>query len=390
MGTIATGSLFLPRLLQGSQLLQQSGNKVLVVLQLSGGNDGLNTVIPVRNDVYYQLRPQIAISRTESLPLNDEVGLNPHLPFLKTLYDAGDLAILNNVGYENPNRSHFRSMDIWQSASQSDQIWDTGWLGRWLDQSMDKHTYDNLAIELDDTLSLALKGAQEKALATQNLARLYNQSRTPYFKAWVEAVQKQHQLDHEKPVDYLYQTLASTTQQVDFLHQNIRKNTQQTSYPRNALGNRLKQIASLICADVSTKVYYVSVGSFDTHNNQNRRQENLFRQINAGLESFVQDLKKQHRFEDTLIFTFSEFGRRVGQNASNGTDHGTANNMFFISGGLKRKGLLNAMPDLQTLNEGDLRHTVDFKQVYATLLDKWLNTPHETILKQAYTSLDFI
>lgn len=389
MGAIATGSLFLPKLLQADPFVQGGNNKVMVVLQLSGGNDGLNTVIPVRNDIYYQMRPSISISREQSLRLNDEVGLNPQLPFLKTLYDEGNLAILNNVGYENPNRSHFRSMDIWQSASQSDQVWNTGWLGRWLDKRMEEPAY-SLAIEIDDTLSLALKGEEEKALATRNFARLYNQSRTPYFKAWVESYQHQHQLDHEKPVDYLYQTLASTTQQVDFLHQSIQKTTRQISYPKNALGNSLKQISALIFADVPTKVYYVSVGSFDTHNNQNQRQENLFRQINVALSAFVQDLKQNNRFQDTMIFTFSEFGRRVGQNASNGTDHGTANNMFFISGGLKKQGLLNDMPDLLSLQEGDLNHTVDFKQVYATLLDRWLDTPHQSILKEDYSILDFI
>jgi len=378
----------MPKILQASEILgglTKSNHKVLVVLQWSGGNDGLNTIIPTQNDIYYKTRPTIALKPQDTLRLQDDVGLNPHLPFLKTLYDEGNLAILNNVGYENPNRSHFRSMDIWQSASKSNQIWQTGWIGRFLDKNT-SIAQQNLALEVDDTLSLALKGQTEKALASLDLKQLYKNTQQSYLKA-INQIHHQH---HEKPVDYLYQTMASTLQQVDYLYKNSHIIQQHTSYPSTTLGKSLKAISSLILSDVETKIYYVSVGSFDTHNNQNKRQELLFKQINDALQSFVSDLKANDRFQDVMIFTFSEFGRRVAQNASNGTDHGTANNMFFISSGLHQQGLLNDMPDLSKLIEGDLIYQVDFKSVYATLLDRWLGTDHRPILKATYPLLSFI
>jgi len=393
MGSIASGSLFMPKILHASERfgdLAKSHHKVLVVLQWSGGNDGLNTIIPIQNDIYYKTRPTIAIKSQDALRLQDDVALNPHLPFLKALYDEGSLAILNNVGYENPNRSHFRSMDIWQSASQSDEVWQTGWIGRFLDKHASINKQRALALEVDDTLSLALKGQHEKALASLDLQRLHRNTQQSYLKAIDQVHHQLHQRHHEKPVDYLYQTMASTLQQVDYLYKNSHPIGQHTSYPSTGLGKSLKAISSLILSEVETKIYYVSIGSFDTHNNQNRRQELLFKQINSALQSFVNDLKANNRFRDVLICTFSEFGRRVAQNASNGTDHGTANNMFFISGGLHQPGLLNEMPDLNKLIEGDLIHQVDFKSVYATLLDRWLDTDYRPILKAKYPLLNFI
>jgi uncharacterized protein (DUF1501 family) len=156
------------------------------------------------------------------------------------------------------------------------------------------------------------------------------------------------------------------------------------------LGQSLKTIASLIFSDINTKVYYVSLGSFDTHVMQAAQQKRLFTELNDALKAFTGDLKQNNRFNDVLTFTFSEFGRRVSQNASGGTDHGTANNMFFVSGGLKQKGLLNALPDLKDLQDGDLKHKVDFKSVYATVLNKWLGADDQQILGERFELLDFI
>ena len=152
----------------------------------------------------------------------------------------------------------------------------------------------------------------------------------------------------------------------------------------------MKTISSLILSDINTKVYYVSLGSFDTHVNQENQQKRLFTQLNDAMSVFVKDLKDNNRFQDVMVMTFSEFGRRVAQNASGGTDHGTANNMFFISGGLKQKGLINAMPDLNDLNEGDLKHSVDFKNAYATVLNKWLGADDKEILGKQYDFMNFI
>jgi uncharacterized protein (DUF1501 family) len=161
-------------------------------------------------------------------------------------------------------------------------------------------------------------------------------------------------------------------------------------YPKSELGNSLKTIASLIYSEINTKVYYLSLGSFDTHINQEMQQQRLFKEMNDAVWAFIKDLKANNRFNDVLFFTFSEFGRRVSQNASGGTDHGTANNMFFISGGLKEKGILNSLPDLNDLDDGDLKYKVDFKNVYATVLNKWLQADDKKILGNKFSLLNFI
>ncbi len=166
--------------------------------------------------------------------------------------------------------------------------------------------------------------------------------------------------------------MSETLSSADYIFQQSKLHPSSQIYPATETGKNLKTISSLIMSDINTKVYYLSLGSFDTHVNQENQQKRLFTELNDAISVFVKDLKDNNRFQDVMVMTFSEFGRRVAQNASGGTDHGTANNMFFIGGGLKQKGLINAMPDLTDLNEGDLKHTVDFKNVYATVLNKWL------------------
>lgn len=389
VGSLATASLMLPKFLKAfeGQRMVLPGNKVVVILQLSGGNDGLNTVIPVRNDLYYKARPKLAIQRDKANSLTDEVSLHPALTAFKELYDDGSLAVMNNVGYPNPDRSHFRSMDIWHSASQSDEYWTNGWVGRYLDAQCKGCDKPTQAIELDDVLSLALKGDDIKGIAVKDPKRLYGTANEKFFRD----VMKNHQDDAgEQPVDYLYKTMAETLSSADYIFKQSKMHPTNAEYPKSELGNNLKTIASLIYSEINTKVYYVSLGSFDTHINQDAQQTRLFTEMNDAVKAFVKDLKAQNRFEDVMLFTFSEFGRRVSQNASNGTDHGTANNMFLVSGGLKQKGILNPMPDLADLNEGDLKYNVDFKNVYATVLKKWLNADDKAILKKQYEYLSFI
>ncbi len=389
IGSLATASMLVPKFLKAfeNNSLVMPGNKVVVILQLSGGNDGLNTVIPFRNDLYYKARPKLGITKDKTLALTDEVGLNPALKGLKELYDDGSLSILNNVGYPNPDRSHFRSMDIWHTASDSNEYWTNGWMGRYLDSQCKGCDKPTQAIELDDVLSLALKGEEMKGIAVKDPRRLYGTANEKFFR---DILQHHNKEVGEQPVDYLYKTVAETLSSADYIFKQSRLHPTNAAYPTTGLGNSLKTIASLIYSEINTKVYYVSLGSFDTHINQEGQQNRLFTEMNDAIKAFVKDLKEQHRFEDVLLFTFSEFGRRVQQNASNGTDHGTANNMFMISGGLKQKGVLNAMPDLNDLNEGDLKYNVDFKNVYATVLNKWLKADDKSILMKQYEHLDFI
>jgi uncharacterized protein (DUF1501 family) len=389
IGSLASASLMMPKFLKAfeGRPMVPAGNKVVVILQLSGGNDGLNTVIPVRNDIYYKSRPKLGIESGKALSLTDEASLHPSLTAFKELYDDGSLAIMNSVGYPNPDRSHFRSMDIWHTGSESNEYWTNGWVGRYLDAQCNGCDKPTQAIELDDVLSLALKGENIKGIAVKDPRRLYGTANEKFFRD----VMKNHRDETgEQPVDYLYKTMAETLSSADYIFKQSKLHPTSAEYPKSDLGNSMKTIASLIFSDINTKVYYVSLGSFDTHINQDGQQQRLFNEMNAAVQAFVKDLKANNRFNDVMLFTFSEFGRRVQQNASAGTDHGTANNMFLVSGGLKEKGLLNPLPDLGDLDEGDLRYKVDFKNVYATVLNKWLGANDKNILGKQYDLLNFI
>ncbi len=389
VGSLATATLMLPKFLKAfeGQPLVPPGNKVVVILQLSGGNDGLNTVVPIGNDIYHKSRPGLGIAGSKALRLTDEAGLHPVLEAFKGFYDEGSLGIINSVGYPNPDRSHFRSMDIWQTASHSHEYLHTGWVGRYLDaqcRGCDKPTQ---AIEIDDVLSPALKGNQVNGMALKDPRRLFGTANEKFFRD----VAKQHGgKTSEETVDYLYKTMSQTLSSADYIFKQSRLRPSSAEYPKTELGRSFRTIASLIFSDINTKVYYVSLGSFDTHINQGAQQQRLFSDMNESVKAFVKDLKENNRFEDVLLFTFSEFGRRVSQNASGGTDHGAANNMFLVSGGLKQKGMINAMPDLTDLQDGDLKHKVDFKNVYATVLDKWLQADSKTILGNEFELLNFI
>lgn len=385
VGSLAATSLMIPQFLKALEFPKtvSRNEKILVVLQLSGGNDGLNTIIPTKNDVYYRERQGISIKN--ALNFTDEAGINPNLSFFKELYDNGELSLLNNVGYPNPDKSHFRSMDIWHSASKSDEFLETGWLGRYLDEACYNCAHPTQALEIDDMLSLALKGEKKKAVAFKDPKRLYQTSNENFYKNLYE----NHHHDHET-VEYLYQTLGETISNANYIYEKSRAKISSATYPDTNLGKDLKKVSGLILSDINTRVYYLSIGSFDTHVNQNNRQSQLFTEINDAIKAFVKDLKQNGKFNDVLLMTFSEFGRRVAQNASNGTDHGTANQMFFISGGLKKKGILNALPDLQNLNDGDLIYTEDFRKVYATVLKKWLKADENKILGWKNGVYDFI
>lgn len=390
VGSLASAAVMMPKFLKALERghLAPPGNKVLVIIQLSGGNDGLNTIIPYRNDIYYKARPVLGIKREAALSLNDELGIHPALKGFKALYDDGALGILNNVGYPNPDRSHFRSMDIWHSASQSNEYWSDGWIGRYLDAQCKGCDKPTQALEIDDTLSLALKGDSDKGLAMTDPARLYGTSNDKYFAELL----KQHTSDndHHNNADYLYKTMGETISSAAYIQQQFKTYKSSAPYPNTELGRNLRTIANLVMSDINTKVYYVSHGSFDTHVNQQDQQARLFGQLSDALTVFTDDLKANHRFEDVVVMTFSEFGRRVSQNASGGTDHGTANNMFLVGGGLKQPGLINDGPDLLNLKDGDLQYQVDFKSVYATLLSNWLGADDKVVLKDTYSHLSFV
>jgi uncharacterized protein (DUF1501 family) len=388
----AAGTMLVPNFLKAIE--RQATNtftngKTLVVIQLSGGNDGLNTVVPFRNDLYYKYRPQLAIPREKVIAASDELGFHPALEKLNDLYQQGYLTVINNVGYPNPDRSHFRSMDIWQSASDSNKYFSTGWIGRYLDASCRDCHVGHHAIEIDDTLGLALKGESIKGMAMKDPAKLYKMMQRPFIRK----VNENNPLDqiHDPSLHYLYKTLAETASSADYIYDRSSVVKATTSgYPDNEFAHRLKTVANLITSGIETKVYYVSYSGFDTHARQGGQHERQLRTYADGVHAFVTDLIRSDRFNDVMIMTFSEFGRRVAENGSGGTDHGTASNLFMIGKNLKRSGFFNETPDLDKLDNGDLLHTVDFRSVYATLLRQWLGADDSKVLPRQFQQLDFI
>ncbi|MFZ2905141.1 MAG: DUF1501 domain-containing protein [Cyclobacteriaceae bacterium] len=384
------GTMLLPnflKALESNTRIQANAQKILVVIQLSGGNDGLNTVVPYGNDLYYQLRPQLALASDKILKASDTLGFHPALTKLNELYDQGYLAVINNVGYPNPDRSHFRSMDIWQTASDATEYLHTGWIGRYLDSSCNDCNVAHQAIEIDDTLSLALKGESIKGLAVKNPKKLYDILHNQFFQ---KVSQNIPQASADPTLHYLYKTLAETTSSADYIYDKSKVYRTSVTYPNHEFAGQLKTVAELITSGIETKVYYVSLSGFDTHVRQQPVHERLLAQYAESVYAFISDLEKVNRFQDVMIMTFSEFGRRVAQNASNGTDHGTANNLFIMGKNLKQKGFINETPDLSKLDDGDLIHQIDFRSVYATLLSKWLTSNDSAILNGSFKVLDFI
>ncbi len=381
------GTMLIPSFLKAMEHASIPGFKKLVVLQLSGGNDGLNTIVPYRNDVYYQLRPQLAVPRKQVIEVADELGFHPSLAPLRSLYDQGYLTIINNVGYPNPDRSHFRSMDIWNTGSSATEYLRTGWLGRYLDASCTGNGGAHHAIEIDDVLSLALKGEHYKGMAMRNPKRLYEALHGNLFQKLSEADGATHD---EPNVAYLYKTLAESVSSSDYIYSKSKVAHAGITYPTTPFAGQLKTIAQLIRSGVDTRVYYASLAGFDTHVRQAPAHEQLLKVYAEAVKAFTDDLQQQGALDDVLIMTFSEFGRRVAQNAGGGTDHGTANNLFLISKSLKKKGFFNETPNLQQLDEGDLIHSIDFRRIYATVIDQWLQSDSASILGQKFDHVRFL
>ena len=350
----------------------------LVVVQLGGGNDGLNTLVPYRNDLYYKARPTLALREADGLlPLSDELALHPAMKGLKNLFDQGQLAICNAVGYPNPDRSHFRSMDIWQTGSGSEQTLSTGWLGRYLDSTCAHGAPAYQALELDDTLSLALKGASHNGLALKNPGKFHQLTQNRYL---AQLSQLKAAAPASSELDYLYKTLAETTSSADYLYQRAKGHVVAGTYPNSEFGKSLKTTAELITSGVESRVYYMALSGFDTHVQQHGRQAQLLGELSEGLATLATELQQHNEWHNTLVLVFSEFGRRVGQNASNGTDHGTANNVLLLSGALRKAGLLNQPASLADLDQGDLRYQLDFRSLYASILTDWLGADDKLVL----------
>jgi uncharacterized protein (DUF1501 family) len=363
-------------------------NKILVVLQLSGGNDGVNTLIPFADPEYARLRPTLGIAQQDVLKLNDSVGLHPSLAKLKTLYDQGRVAVIQGVGYPNPNRSHFRSMDIWHSA-RPDTFERSGWLGRYVsacqcaqDQALPAMSVGselNTMFWTETTLVPAVasigaysfltdtKYKNDRTFQLQTLENIYSQAGN-----WssYEALIRRGTVNALSGADALAAVAANYQTPV--------------KYPaNNGLANQLKMVAQVINGGLGTRLFSVSMGGFDTHANQKDNHARLLLQMSEAVDAFVQDLANMGKQDDVVIMVFSEFGRRLKQNGSAGTDHGTAEPMFIIGNGI-RGGLYGSYPSLTDLDNGDLKFTADFRSVYAGILKDHVGADPTAILGGAF------
>ena len=371
------------------------GETILVVIQLSGGNDGLNTVIPYAADVYRRSRPQLGIPAARVRKIDDYVGFHPSMEGFSKLLEEGLLGIVQGVGYPNPNRSHFTSMDIWQTARRETAesgagYRATGWLGRYLDQRITQAAADDVpALHLSSAgrLPLALVGQDARATSVQSLDGFKLEDGGD--ERVREAIQQAVTAPRAAGDDLLTFVQTSTVGAIHSSRQvqeAVRGYKADAKYPETALAGRLKTIAQLIDAGLSTRVYYVDLDGFDTHSNQAAAHAGLLSELSGAVSAFVHDLSKHGHGKRVMVMTFSEFGRRVHENASAGTDHGTAAPMF-LAGGRVAAGLLGKHPDLTDLIEGDPKFTTDFRSVYAGVLEQWLAVPSAPILGEGFKPL---
>ena len=367
--------------------------KVLVVVQLSGGNDGLNTVVPFADDAYYRARPGIAIQGNATHRLNDFVGLNPQLEPLKALYDDGRMSVIQGVGYPNPDRSHFRSMDIWHTANPAEEAIHSGWLGRYFDAQcsgidpkqakQETPPSPEVGIGLGEANFLAMQGEKVVPLSFErpNDYRYQGKNKKAFVALNTPDAHPEDPLATEAgELDFLTRTAMDAQVSSDRIFKVVAAHDAAgIDYPRGSFGEGLRTVAAMVKGAMPTRVYYVSLGGFDTHANQQGRHDQLMREFAQGISAFLTDLKRQGNDERVMVMTFSEFGRRVSQNASGGTDHGTAAPMFFF-GHHKHlnAGVHGRHPSLLDLDAGDLKYSVDFRNCYAGVLQRWLDTDPQT------------
>jgi len=373
------------RLCKGEKL---PNDHVLVVLQLTGGNDGLNTVIPYRDELYYRARTTLAIPESQVVPLDERLGLHPALEPLKHLYHQGALAILQNVGYPNPNRSHFRSMEIWQTADP-DSYSRYGWLGKYLDTLTDAAANPVMAMSLTQELPLALHGKKAQVPCFASLADLQVMTRDPELERTLKSLSEVEERTIDSPARTVCQSTRTALEAMEYLRERVRTYQAQAQYNNDPFGRGLQQAAQIVATSPHTRVLYVSVNGFDTHAGQATTHQRLLRQFAEAVRAFYSELQALGKAEKTLLMVFSEFGRRVHENGSLGTDHGAAAPMFLIGGRVKG-GLHGDPPDLRNLdNNHDLRMQLDFRRVYATALE-WLGGDPEVVLGKGFNPLPLI
>lgn len=358
---------------------------VLIVCQLSGGNDGLNTVVPTTSDVYYKMRPTLAIPKDQALAFADGLGFHPAMTGVHELFKKGQVAVIQNVGYPNPNRSHFRSMDIWQSASPDDKM-KNGWIGRYFD-------INAAGAKLDPVAGIGLSTEKPRALTAKAAS-------IPCFASLGDIQNMVGDADMEKllrdvqgaaapegsTARAIQQANITALDAVSALNTKLKGYTPKGTYGDDAFGRGFKQISQLVAVSPQTRVIYFSVGGFDTHARQVDAHKNLMTGFSNGVKAFMDEMQALGKADKVMVLVFSEFGRRTYENGSAGTDHGSAAPMFLIGSRVKG-GVYGPNPDLTDLQDGDIRHKIDFRQVYAAALDDWLGGDSRVILGGSYDKI---
>lgn len=364
------------------------GDEILVVLQLSGGNDGLNTIIPYQEAEYRRARGRLAIASKDVLPLDGGLGLHPNLKGLAGLYQSKRLAVIQGVGYPNPNRSHFKSMDIWHAADPTGRDLRYGWLGRALDLATRAAPDPDLAVNVSARAPLALNGVSYKPISFQNPGSYRFVGSADVTESFEKMV-REPAAEKNSVLARLRRTAKEAVETSDAIRTTATRYRTPVRYPRNQLAAPLRTVASLIGGGLSTRVYYTYQGGYDTHTNQAGRHANLLLQLDQAVTAFQQDLERLGAADRVVLMVFSEFGRRVRANASGGTDHGVAAPVLLL-GSRVRGGLYGRHPSLEDLTKGDLKHNVDFRRIYKTLLDDWLRIESKKVLRGEFEALPLL
>ena len=371
-----------------------TGKRTLVVLQLGGGNDGLNTLPPYLNGAYHDQRRDMALDLDDGvIALSDGVALHPALATLTPYWSGGQLAVVQNVGYPQPNRSHFRSMDIWQTA-EPEALVREGWLGRCLDRNAAGTGNQWRAVSVGATQALALAG--ETFVPSMNSVEEYQLLADPHqaldsarrLLAWQTLHEQAGARTGSLPL--LSRTGLDAFASAEELQGVASAYTPLVEYPQgNTVAAALLSVAQVVDAGLGTSIGYVTMSGFDTHANQPDQHANLLGQVAEGLAAFLQDIALHGHADDVLVLAFSEFGRRVGRNGSGGTDHGTAGPVFLL-GNRVNGGLYGDPPDLRNLDDGDLQFSTDFRSVYAAVLEQWLDTEAASVLRGGVSPLPLL
>ncbi len=363
---------------------------ILVVVQLSGGNDGLNTIVPYADDAYRKNRPKLAVAESNVLRIDDYCGFHPSLRGFADLLEDNKLAIIQGVGYPDPNRSHFESMDIWHTCRRNKQQRQTGWLGRYLDATSTSDGRDVPALHFGgEKQPLALAAQEVRVPSLRSVEQFHLRGADDKLQAVVRTLVGAERQQANPLLGFVQTSTSSALAASGRVRAQVRKYDPQAEYPDSPLADRLRIVAQLIEAEMGTRIYYVELDGFDTHAQQADAHAGLLRQLGDAVGAFIRDVAAHDHDDRVLLMTFSEFGRRVKENASAGTDHGAAAPMF-LAGSPVQSALVGAHPSLTDLEGGDLRHHTDFRQVYASVLQQWLHWESESILDRRYDTLPLI